>query len=241
MTILDQHFYNKTVTLYSSIVGNCFSDIKIERDKGLIKVPIAYAAQQKYNVITDQDEDPNLVRFMKTTPRMSFRLLGWTRDVSRVKNKMHRLTNMHKVGATGDIKAQYNRVPYRFSYVLDVTTKYLDDLLQIFEQIAVVFNPSIQIVVKDNPNIDDESALTITLDDTPFEDSFEGIYETGREITCSFNFTLEGYLYMPTRDGNIIKTVYVNYYDLGDPEKILDNQTFTEVDALSDEDKASGI
>lgn len=241
MALLDTHFYHKTISLYTAVFGNCFNDLKVARDNSFIKVPIAYAAQQKYNVRNEQDPDPGLVRFMKSTPRMSFRLVGWQRDPARSKNKHLQLMNIHKVGATGEHKVQYNRVPYTFNFALDITTKYMDDMLQLFEQIAVVFNPSIQVVVKDNPTLDDDSAITITMSDSQMEDSFEGVYETGREITCTFNFTLEGYLYMPTRDGSIIKTVYINYYDLNDTDLLLDSQVFTEADALSPEDKANGI
>lgn len=236
MAILEQPFYNKTVRLYSSVFGNLFNEIKIVRDDGkTIKVPLAYAAQQKYNVRMEQDEDPDLLRYMKRTPRMSFVLTGWQRDISRAKNKMHRLTNHDSVDLsdpnTEGVKAQYNRVPYIFTFRLDATAKYMDDLLQIFEQVAVMFNPSIQVVVKDNPLLDDESALTITMLNSQAEDNFEGIYETGREITMSFEFQLDGYLYMPTSDSSIIKTVFVNYCDLNDPDTMIDQQIFTEEDA----------
>lgn len=242
MAILENHFYHKTISLYTAIFGNCFTDIKVVRSDGKeIKVPISYAAKQKYNVRNEENEDPDLVRFMKRTPRMSFRLTSWQRDSVRVKNKMHQLTNIHSVGLDGTHKVQYNRVPYIFTFSLDITTKYLDDMLQIFEQLAVSFNPSIQVVVKDNPSLDDQSAITITMNDSAMEDSFEGIYETGREITCTLNFTLEGYLYMPTRDGNIIKTVYINYYDLTQPDILLDSEVYDENDALTDEEKANGL
>jgi len=234
MAILEQHFYHSTIRTYTAVMGSIFNELKIRRDNGqLIKVPLAYAAQQKYNVRMDQDEDPNLIRFMKRTPRMSFILTGWQRDPARVTNKMHRLTNHGKVDLTdpetGRVKAQYNRVPYTFNYRLDVTTKYMDDLLQIFEQIAVKFNPAVQVVVKDNPDLQDESAITITLQDSQAEDQFEGIYETGREITASFTFTLDGYLYMPSGDSSIIKTIFLNYHDLSTME-------YLETDILKEED-----
>jgi len=237
MALMEQPFYHKTIRLYTSVFGNLFNDIKIVRDDGkVIKVPLAYAAQQKYNVRLEQDEDPDLIRYMKRTPRMSFVLTGWQRDISRVKNKLHRLTN-HDVVNLSDpqntgVSAQYNRVPYTFNFRLDATAKYMDDLLQIFEQIAVSFNPALQVVVKDNPDLSDESALTITLLDSAAEDTFEGVYETGREITMSFNFNLDGYLYMPTSDSSVIKKVYVNYYDLDSPDVMIDQQIFTEEDAL---------
>lgn len=231
--ILEKPFYHNTIRLYSSVFGNLFNDIKIVRDDNkTIKIPLAYAAQQKYNVRLDQDEDPNLIRYMKRTPRMSFVLTGWNRDTTRSKNNMHKLVT--RTSSTDDsVISQYNRVPYTFNFSLDVTAKYMDDLLQVFEQIASMFNPNLQVVVKDNPDLEEDSSLNITLLDSQAEDSFEGVYENGREITMNFNFKLEGYLYKPTSNSSVIKTVYINYYDLDNPDEIIDKQTFNEDDALN--------
>lgn len=231
MPVLSQHSYHKTISTYTAVFGNIFNDIKIVRSNGqTINVPLAYAAQQRYNVINDQS-DTDLIRFMKRTPRMSFRLTGWQRDVSRVKNKLHRMTNIDSPESANGVKAQYNRVPYTFTYTLDITAKYMDDLLQMVEQIAVTFNPQLQVVIKDNPDLDEESSVTITLLDSQAEDNFEGVYESHREITASFNFTLDGYLYTPTSDAGVIKTVYVNYYDLDDINTMIDQTILTEEDA----------
>lgn len=239
MALLDTHFYHKTITLYTAVFGNCFADLKIQRSDGkLIAVPLAYAAQQKYNVKLDQDEDQSLIKFMKRTPRMSFILSGMRRDSQRVKNKQFRLTNKHAVNpATDVVSAQYNRIPYIFSYRLELTAKYLDDILQMVEQICSTFNPSIQVVVKDNPDLDDESALTITMLSSGLEDNFEGAFETGREISVSMEFELEGYLYMRTSDSSVIKTVYVNYYDLSDPAFLNSQDIFDENDYIAPEDR----
>ncbi len=239
MALLDKHFYHKTVSLYTAVFGNCFADLKIQRDNGkLIAVPLAYAAQQKYNVKGDQDADPSLIKFMKRSPRMSFLLTGFRRDAERTKNKLLRLTNKHAVDPGKDpVLYQYNRVPYVFSYRLDLTAKYLDDILQMIEQICTAFNPSIQVVVKDNPDLQDESALTITMLTGGLEDNFEGIYETGREITVNLEFELQGYLYMPTNDATIIQKVYVNYHDLIDPPFLIDRDEFDEDDYIPEDER----
>lgn len=236
MPILTEHFYHNSIRTYTAVFGTIFNDIKIKRKDGKeVKVPIAFAEQQKYNVRNQQDEDPDELRYMKRTPRMAFTLTSWSRDIARSKNKMHRLRNVTQAQkddpSTRVANAQYNRVPYTFGYQLSVTTKYLEDMFQIFEQIAVYFNPSLQVVVKDNEDLDSESAITITLDGSQMEDAFEGLYEEGRLIQATFDFTLEGYLYMPTTEASIIKTIYLNYYDLDDPDTMIDQTILTEEDA----------
>lgn len=217
MAILEDHFYHKTISLYTGLFGTVFNQIKIQRDDGkLIAVPIQYASGQKYNERNDKNPDPDGVRYRKTTPRLSFELTGWMRDTTRVKNKLHQLTNVSKVDLVQGVvtKAQYNRVPYTFNFRLDATTKYLDDLLQICEQVLVKFNPSIQVVIKDNPDIDEDSSVLITMSDSQGMDQFEGSFEDSRELTATFNFTLDGYLYMPTRDSSVIQQIDLSYFDI---------------------------
>lgn len=228
--ILSNHFYHKTVHMYSSVFGTVFSKLKILRDSGEVLVPIAYAAQQKYNVRKDQDENPNIARFMKTTPRMSFQLNGMRRDSARAKNKMHQLTSRDTIGITANgVSTQYNRVPFVFDYTLNITTKYLDDMFQILEQILVSFNPSMQIVVKDNPDLEQDSSILITPTGNSIEDAYEGLYENGREIVVQIQFELEGYLYMPTSNQGLIETIILNYYDL-------DNLDHIHTDTITEDD-----
>lgn len=226
--ILDQHFYHKTITLIVGVFGTIFNQIKIERSDGkLIAVPILYAPGQKYN---ERQANPDLIRFRKTSPRLSYELTGWMRDTTRSKNKMHTLDNLHAVDRiTGDTKIQYNRVPYKFTFRLDATAKYLDDLLQICEQVLVKFNPSIQIVVKDNPDLVSNSSFTITMSDSQHMDTFEGSFEDSRELTATFNFTVDGYLYMPTNDSSIIRRIELNYFDIPF-EELIDTDVITEND-----------
>lgn len=233
MAILEQPFYHQTIKLYTSVFGTLFNDMSIVRKDGkTIKVPLYYAEKQPANVRMDQNEDPNAARYKRRVPRLAYKLTDWRKDSTRQKNKMHQLTNQHALAGTDTTtKTQYNRVPYTFDFELVAVTKYIDDLLQIVEQIAVYFNPSIQVVVNDNPDLSDESAITITMTDSTKMQPFEGSFEDEREIEATFNFTLDGYLYMPTSDSSIIKTIYLNYYDLDDPDTMIDQTILTESDA----------
>lgn len=219
MSLLENHFYHKTINLYSKVFGTVFNNLKIKRDNDqIIPVPIMYASGQKYNKRMEENEDPNLVRFKQRLPRMSFQFVGFQRDVSRATNKNNRLTN-YEVGQVGPtVQAQYNRVPYLFNYRLDLKAKYLDDMLQMIEQISVAFSPSIQVVVQDNPDIGGNSALTLTLEGIDFEDDFEGTFESPRVIEASMTFSLAGYLYRQTTDTGVINEIIINYHDLNSDE-----------------------
>lgn len=232
MAILETHFYNKTIKLYTAVFGTVFNDINIVRDDGKsIKVPISYAGQQKQNTRLDAEDEVPSARYKMRLPRMAFRLTGWEKDESRLTNKRHILQDRLPDRTTvNSIQSQYNRVPYNFNFELLLKTKHIDDLLQVAEQILVYFNPSIEIVVNDNPSINSDTALNLELVSSSLEDNFEGVYEEGRIIEAVFNFTLEGYLYMPSQTSGIIKKINLNYYDLLNPDDILESDIVDESD-----------
>jgi len=228
MAIMEQHFYHKTIHLYTGVFGTVFDGIKIQRSNGKqIKVPISYAGQQKQNTRIDENGEPNASRYKMRLPRLSYVLRGWQKDESRITNKMHMLQEQGvDRSVTDQVNAQINRVPYNFDFELRAKAKHMDDLLQITEQILPYFNPSLQIVVDDNPDLKGSTSLDLTLNDTNLEDQFEGAFEEGRILEATFNFTIEGYVYGPTTPSGIIKTVHVNYYDLLNPNNILESDTF---------------
>lgn len=229
MAIMEQHFYHKTIHLYTGVFGTVFDGIKILRSDGKqIKVPISYAGQQKQNTRINENEDPNASRYKMRLPRLSYMLRGWQKDEARITNKMHMLQEQGvDRSVANQVNAQINRVPYNFLFELRVKAKHMDDLLQVTEQILPYFNPSLQIVVEDNPDLNSSTAIDLTLNDTSMEDQFEGLYEEGRVLEATFNFTLEGYIYGPTTPSGIIKTVHINYYDLLNPDDILETDVFT--------------
>lgn len=224
MTVLDNRFFHGSIELYTKVFGTVFNNIKVLRDSGqIIPVPIMYATGQKHNIIDQQKPDKNISRFKATYPRMSFEMTNVSRDITRVKNKQHRITDFDRVDPKSTVKAQYNRVPFNFEYRLDIKTKYLKDMWQIIEQILVSFDPSLQVVVKDNPDIGGESGITITLNGNSLTDDIEGMVETERQIDVSMNFILEGYLYRRTDDVGLINKVIIEYRDI-DNEDLFDTQ-----------------
>lgn len=220
MPILEDHFYHKTITLICGVFGSVFNEIKIKRDDGkVIKVPIAYEIKQKYDVRNTQNPDPNAVRYKMQLPRMGFKLLSMQKDISRSLNRMHPIyeRGVDRETATG-IKQQYNRVPYNFQFMLNVKTKTLDDMLQIIEQIVVYFDPTVRVNVTDNPDLNFDSSFTIKMLDSTLEDLTEGMFEQEQSLETTLTFELEGWLYKPTSEIGIIKTITINYHDLNNFE-----------------------
>lgn len=228
MPILNDHFYHKTISFYTAVFGSVFSKLKVIREDGKeILVPISYAIKQKYDVRNTQNADPNASRYKMILPRLAFKMVNVRRDQTRSLNKFNILTEkgVDRTTANG-LSVQYNRVPHIFDYTLSIKTKTVDDMMQILEQIYVYFNPSIRIVVKDNPDLNQDSALTLTLLDSNIDDMFEGMFDGEQILELNINFQLEGWLYMPTSNHGIIRTININYLDF--ESNLLDSTTITE-------------
>jgi hypothetical protein len=132
--------------------------------------------------------------------------------------------NKSRVGVDS-INAQYNRVPYLFSYEMAIKTKNIEDMNQILEQILPYFNPSMNVIVQDNKDLNADTSINIKMQDIAPENMFEGSFEDEQVIETTLMFDLEGYLYMPTSTAKIIKAVNINYYDLGlDDKPLIDSQ-----------------
>lgn len=222
MAVLETHFYHKTIHFYTGVFGTIFNNMKVKNGNRMVSVPIQYAGQDKMNVAKDRDDNRANVRFKQRLPKLTYVLRGWNRDDSRMKNRQLKMYERPVNGT--EAKFQYNRIPYNFTYELRAKTKHLDDLLQICEQIMAYFNPNLQVIVDDNPDLPFENTINITMTDSSMEDQFEGLYEDGRTLEAVFNFTLEGYIYLPTMDSKVINQVKINYHQIIDPDTILIDQ-----------------
>ena len=149
---------------------------------------------------------------------MSFKLNSLVRDPVRLANRMYKLTeDIDRTNELG-VKTQYNRVPFLFNYTLSLKTKTIDDMLQLIEQIVVYFNPSLRVIVKDNPELDYTSAITVKILDTGVEDISEGSFEGEESLEANMQFELEGWLYMPTATTKVITKSIINVFDSGTGE-----------------------
>jgi hypothetical protein len=222
MPILQDHFYHRTIRTYTAVFGSVFNEITILRKDGTkILIPISYQIKQKYDVRNKQNSDPNVYRNLMNLPRMAFKLTDMQKDTTRITNRFNRILDSSiDVTTANSLNVQYNRVPYNFQYELAIKTKTVDDLLQIYEQIVVFFNPSIRVNILDNPDVNGTTSVTIKLLNQSIEDMFDGSFEGDQAIEATLNFELEGWLYMPASTTGIIKTININYYDLDTKIKI---------------------
>ena len=115
---------------------------------------------------------------------------------------------------------QFNPVPYNFEFTLNLFVKYVDDGLQIIEQILPYFTPFYTVTLNDIPSVDLKRDVQITLTSVNQSDEYEGAVEEDRIINWTLTFVANSWIYPPISDSKIIKTAITNFYQLDTTQKL---------------------
>jgi len=208
-------FYHQSLRRYVIMFGNMFNDIVIRRydsannNISAVAVPLAYGPKEKFLVRTTQDPDLNQPVAIQL-PRMAFEMTTLNYDGQR------RLVGSNrnvKVTTTDEDKLDYNYmpVPYDLQFNLYAYVRNADDGAQILEQIVPYFGPewtnSLRIIEKTGITID----VPTVLNTVSIEDTYEGDFNNRRALIYTFDFTVKGYFYGPTRRQGIIKRSQIDF------------------------------
>lgn len=226
-TPTSHHIIRKVVVGF----GTLFSNLQIARAgtdgtvTQTIKVPLAYAPKEKWEVRVDQD--PELTNHVYTTlPRMSFEITGYNYDSTRMVNR----NNTIKCYTGGVVTSMYAPVPYNIDISLYALTKGTEDGLSIVEQILPLFAPEYSLNLIAIPEMNIVQDVPLILNGVSVQDDYEGDFATRRLVTTTFTFTAKANLYGPVKSGKLITDVTTNvdtatlgagqnnYHVTGDPE-----------------------
>ena len=222
-----RHFYNESIRKIVVAFGSIFNDIEIEHTnsggtKEYIRVPLSYGPKEKFlRRIEEQSSISNATRVMITLPRLGFDITEISYDGQRKRNTMmRRVTNLS--GATGGAMSyNYAEVPYNFNFSLYSFTRDMNDALQITEQILPYFTPEFVVTINFN-DINKKVDIPIILNSVSIEEEFEGDFETRRNITSQYDFTVKSYVFGPIRTSNVILNTETTFFDFtSDDEKYL--------------------
>ncbi len=208
-------YYHETIRKYVAVFGTLFNDINIQRRNSAgviteqIKVPIEYSAKDRLLLHIRKMSTTN-AGVQTTLPRMGFVLNGITYDGTRKLNTMGQVYAANTAASTSTLLKQYNPVPYNFDFELTAAVDNAEDGAQIFEQIVPFFTPEFTVSVTLIPSMNIKPDVSIILNSTTTEDSYEGDFTTRREIVWTFGFQLKGYIYPDVKSGSVTKSVIVN-------------------------------
>jgi hypothetical protein len=212
--MLGTTYYHETIRKYVAVFGTLFNDINIQRRNSAdviteqIKVPISYEAKDKLILRMRAVQADGGVA--ASLPRMGFVMNGLTYDGTRKLNTLGQVYAANTAAGTSSLMKQYNPVPYNFDFALTAMVDSSEDGAQIFEQIVPFFTPEFTVSVNLVPSMNIKPDVTIILNSTSVEDSYEGELSLRREIIWSFTFQLKGYIYPDIKSGSVTKSVIVN-------------------------------
>jgi len=204
-------FYHGTTKKLIIAFGSVFNNIHVQRtesDGTLIKdiqVPLAYESRKKYLARLIQDSVKN-----RQVPRMGFIMTGMEADYSRSVNQMNEY-KFTQAGNTGKVTIMYTPIPYNYNFTLDVYVDYMDDGLQIIEQILPYFQPDFNVVMEEVPALELKRDIPIELTGLTMTDEFEGDFSEQRIVNWNLDFIVKGWLYPPVREQEIVEAVEVSY------------------------------
>ena len=212
------YFYNKNIRNVVILFGTVFNDIIVRRVNSSnvtqeeFRVPIAYGPAEKFLVRLREATDISKGKVGLTLPRMSFEFTAINYDSTR---KLITTKQFKKIHASDPNKliTVYNPVPYDFDFTLSIMIKNSDDGTQILEQILPYFTPEYHVTMNEMSALGIKRDIPIIFTGLSTEDSYEGDFISRRALIHTLSFVVQGFLYGPTSDMGIIRTVDVNKYN----------------------------
>lgn len=212
--MFDTSFYHGTIRRYHAYFAALFSNVYVTRktedgDKtARIRVPIHYARRDK--MLTRVQEDPAIDRkdaiFL---PVMAFEMVDMRYRGERKSQTMSRI--VRKTDDPDKFWITYSSVPYDFHFRLSLLVKNADDGLKVIEQIAPYFTPDLTTKLQIVPEMDVEHEITLVLNSVVPEDDVGPNYRDRVTRIWVLDFTLQGYLYGPSKRAPVIKFANVQF------------------------------
>ena len=201
--MLGTYTYNEIFRKSVIAFGTLFNNIEIRRkvdatNYEYMKVPLAYGPKQKFLARLHQVGDLSSKDATQITlPRISFEIASFQYDSTRKVSP----TQVVRTAVGSDMQKAFMPVPYNVDFELAILAKNQDDGLQILEQILPYFQPSFNITVQLQDQLQEKKDFPVTLNAITYEDDYEGDYNTRRTLIYSLSFTCKTYLYGPVTDG----------------------------------------
>lgn len=211
----EKFFYHGTLTKSAALFGTLFNEVFVKRGGGaeLFKVPLSYGGKDK--VLARLVADPSLDKPAAITlPRMSFKMLGFTRDSGRKLAVMGRYAT---IDADADkLRRTYNPVPVNVDFALYVYASSVEDAHMVIEQIVPYFTPDWTVTADLMPEMGALIDVPVIMTGTAeLSDDVEGDLQNRRVMVWTIPFKMKTFLYGPVKPKPIIKFAEVNYWASG--------------------------
>lgn len=209
-------YHHGTIRKYTAALISLFNDVEVQHNNSSgttisKNVPLVYSSREKSKILDNKTTEQLLSGNYNVLPRGSLALASMAKSSQRATNKNHKIGN---VKSENSIEYMYNSVPYEFTYELVYQCRGMNEATQIIEQIAPVFNPTLNVDIWDGNNLDEPTRVPIKLEGIDINtDEYDEL--TSNIFLLSFTLSIQGNLYQPIRSQARIKEfkLRLNQYD----------------------------
>lgn len=209
-------YHHGTIRKYTAALISLFNDVEVQHNNSSgttisKNVPLVYSSREKSKILDNKTTEQLLSGNYNVLPRGSLALASMAKSSQRAANKNHKIGN---VKSENSIEYMYNSVPYEFTYELVYQCRGMNEATQIIEQIAPVFNPTLNVDIWDGNNLDEPTRVPIKLEGIDINtDEYDEL--TSNIFLLSFTLSIQGNLYQPIRSQARIKEfkLRLNQYD----------------------------
>tara|TARA_Y100001938_G_C8056192_1_gene414519 strand:+ start:519 stop:1391 length:873 start_codon:yes stop_codon:yes gene_type:complete len=211
-------FYNESIRRTVVAFGSLFNNIQLESTNSsgsteYIRVPLSYGPKEKFlRRIEEASSISDGTTVQITLPRLGFEITDISYDPSRKRNTLEK--RMIQVGGTaGTSTYAYSEVPYNFTFSLYGFVKNMTDALQMTEQILPYFTPEFNVTINFG-TLNKKVDVPIILNNVSIEEEYEGDFESRRNITTQYDFTVKSYVYGESREKAVINYTESTFFNL---------------------------
>jgi hypothetical protein len=213
------YFFADTIRAVLIGFGNFFSNLFVIRydEKGepikQIQVPLKYGPRMKSHDFRVEQESGK--KYYIQLPNLTYRIDGLAFAGERAAGSLERrgfYSNYFEVNGIDYIMANkfwadVHPVPYNLTISMEAKTEHISDANQILEQVLVRFAPEAYFDLKEFWFINKRRSIKMKCDSSNIEINTDFGEEDKREITVSFTFTVEAWLYKPIENTTIIDQI----------------------------------
>ena len=224
------YFFADTIRSVIIGFGNFFNDLYVIRydEKGepikQIQVPLKYGPRMKSHDFRVEQESGK--KYYIQLPNMTYRIDSIAFASDRYSgagesrgfyNKYFEVNGIDYLMAN-KFWADVHPVPYNLTITMEAKTEHISDANQILEQILVRFAPEAYFDLKEFWFINKRRSIKMKCESSNIEMTQEFGEEDKREITVSFSFSVEAWLYKPIRETYVIDEIITKLGVNGDKE-----------------------
>jgi hypothetical protein len=207
----------KTVIGFGSLFDNLYVIRTQDNNPIRIKIPIQYSSKEKFiqrykDTLNRENKDSIVLQTI--LPRLGFEIREITYDSSRKKPTINKRIIEQTESGESTYKVNYTEVPYNVNFSLTSYVRYMDDGLQIAEQILPYFTPDFTIAIKQDVlgETGERMNVPIVLNAVTQNVEYEGAMDLNpRIIMWDYSFTARINLFGPLSGTGLINDIGLNF------------------------------